>query len=455
MNGSLKVVQALVLLSFVGLFFASCGGNQSTLSSIVASGTTTGGNTGQTSGTPTIEEEEAAATIPPGYDAGNLFVTVPQTMDYTNFVSAHHAYSQRCTFTTSSVVNDLTCVVNVNELAVYHDGLKLQYNIPADQCKYFGTQPYWYYSHEIGAGPSMVSATVAVSAGAIVSQLCQVNGGTIANCATTSPPISWNDIEWRISETGADAKCVYDTSDEDEGANCCFGKYRKVIKLIVDGEPQTSDEDGQDWGGTGASCVGGPGKTDWEEKDKTGFPAYLIEKTVPGERRTKLMKVTPPIESIGLRTNVPIANYFNPALHTHTGFGTASGTRFSNYPYFVDPVSDRSGTLIVQANPHYIFDCLDAAFEINYRIRVMVQEWDTVAALSSYITSGVSGIPLTSVGNDSGTADEPGSAPDECPGLAGDDCNNAVDIDDHVRSIPWTSYSNAFPTSRTLYFPGY
>ena len=444
MNGSLKFVQAIVLLSLVGVFFTSCGGSQTTLGSNAASGTTTpGGNTGQSSGTSTIEEEEKNATIPSGYSASSLFVTVPDSIDYLNFASVDNVYSEKCTFTSASVVNDLTCTVQAGELALYHDGLKLQYNVPANQCSYIGTLPYWYYNYEVGTGPTDVVVNVTKdSSGTVLSTSCSVDGGALSSCTTATPPSSWNDIEFDIAEE-ISVKCKYDTSDEDGGANCCFGKYRLRTNIVTPDGSSLTDERGKAWGGSVEACIGGPGKTDWDNKSAAGYPSYLIEKMTPGTPRTKILKVTPPLETTGVRTNIPVANYFTQGIHTHGGYVGASATT-SVYPYFVDPVSDRSGTLVPAGNPHYIFDCLDQAFEVNFRVRMMVQEWDTVAALQTYITTGVSG---------PATADEPGSAPTDCPGLVGEACNQAQDNDDFVRDIPWTSFSNAFPTSRTLYFP--
>lgn len=455
MNGSLKVVQAIVLLSFAGLFFTSCGGNQSTLASTTTSGTTTTNPTPSAS-EPTEEEEEKTATIPAGHSASELFVTVPDTIDYLNFSSIAGSYSQNCSFTSASVVNDLTCVIEAGELALFFDGIKFQYNVPANQCKYIGTQPYWYYNYEIGTGPAVVSATIVKNAsGTVISSACTVDGVGPFACDTSTPPAAWNDIAFDISDE-ITPKCKYDTTDEEGGANCCLGKYNLTTQINTPEEtPPPTTEFGKSWGGSVELCIGGAGKTDWEHKTTSGYPAYLIEKMTPDVARTKIYKVSPPIDKISARSNISIANFFSSGIHTHSGFGTASGVvlaatpyvpaRPSVYPYFVDPISDRSGTLVRPGNPHYIFDCLDEAFETNYRIRMMVQEWDTVAALTSYIASGVS----SPVG-----ADEPGTAPTDCPGLSGDDCNQAQDNDNFVLDYtPAGSYINAFPASRTLYFP--
>ena len=457
MNGSLKVVQALILLTFVGSIY-SCGGSQTTLGSNTTSGTTTGGNTGQSSGTETIEEEEKNATIPSGYSASNLFVTVPDSIDYTKYTSINSSWANKCSFTGSSIVNDITCTVQAGELALFFDGIKFQYNVPANACSYIGTYPYWYYNHEIGTGPRVVSMTAFVS-GTITSALCQVDGGAIANCATYPKPASWADLNWQLSGDVPDVSCVYDTSNQEGGANCCLGKYDFYSVSInqADGSVSPKSDLGKSWGGSVESCIGGAGKTDWELKTTSGYPAYTIEKMTPGVARTKIMKVSPPIQKIGYATNMSIANYYTHGLHTHGGYAAASATT-STYPYFVVPVSDRSGTSVIAGSPHYVFDCLDQAFEVNYRVRMMVQEWDTVAALSSYVTSGVSGVPVYTAGGsgDTGTADDNGTAPTACPGLAGESCNQALDNDDFVlrnSNIPWTSFSNAFPTSRTYYFP--
>lgn len=451
MNGSLKVVQAIVLLSFVGLFFTSCGGSQSTLSS-TASGTATGGNTGQSSGTQTIEDEEKNATIPAGYSSSELFVTVPDSIDYTNFSSINGAFAQKCDFTSSALINDITCTVQAGELALFHQGLKLQYNVPADKCDYIGTKPYWYFNSEIGYGPTDVIVNVAKnSSGTVTSTSCSVDGSAFASCTPASATSNaWNDVDFDIAED-VSVKCLYDTSDEDGGVNCCLGKYRLRTNISTpDGLTQT-DERGKSWGGSPGSCIGGAGKTDWDLKTADGVPIYEIEKMTPGVARTKIIRVKGPIDSLGVATNIPVANYYTHGIHRHTGYGAVSGTIFSDYPYFVDPISDRSGSLIPPGSPHYQFDCLDEAFEVNFRVRMMVQEWDAMAALSTYITTGVSGNSVYSGGADNGTADEPGTAPTACPGISGDECNQALDVDDFVRNL--TSYTNGSPSRRRSYFP--
>lgn len=447
MNGSLKVVQAIVLLSFVGLFFTSCGGNQTALSSNTTSGTTTVNPTPTASGEPSIEEAEENATIPAGYDAGNIFVTVPDTFDDTNFSSIAGAYSQKCSFTSSSLVNDLTCVVEIGELSLFFNGIKFQYNVPVNQCKYIETEPYWFYNYEVGTGPTDVVVNVTKNAsGTVTSSSCSVDGSTPMSCTTLTPPVTWNDIEFDFAEE-VSVKCKYDTSDEDGGQNCCLGKYRLRTSTTTPDGTTSTDERGKSWGGSVAACIGGAGRTSWEKYDANGYPASLLEKMTPDKKRTKLYYVNNVSKSVnGAQHNFVVANYFTTGLHTHTGYGAASATASVN-PYFISPVSDRSGTLVRSGNPDYLFDCLDEAFETNYRIRMKVQEWDTVAALQNYMSTGVS-FPVG--------ADEPGIAPGDCPGLAGDACNQAADLDDFVLindNIPWQSFDTTFPASRTNYFP--
>lgn len=442
MNGSLKVVQAIVLLSFVGLFFTSCGGNQSSLASTTTSGTTTVEPT-PTASEPTAEEEEASATIPAGYSASDLFVTVPDTIDYLNLTSLQGSYSSRCSFTTASVVNDLTCNFEVNELALYFHGIKFQYNVPANQCKYISTEPFWYYNYEVGVGPSDVQVSVSKDAsGTILSSACVVDGSGSYTCTSLTPPVSAADITVDLSDE-VKVKCNYDTSDEDGGKNCCFGKYRLRTTVITPEGVTNTDERGKEWGGSMASCIGGSGKSSWEDFSTSGRPVMLIENVPPNTARTKIYKVEAPITTLkGAPYNTPAANYFASGVHTHNGYGAASGVT-STLPYFVDPISDRSGTRLSTANGYYTFGCLDEAFETNYRIRIMVQEWNTVANLQSYISSGVSG----TMG-----ADESGTAPSDCPGISGESCNQVLDVDDILSGVGGT-YDTSSPLNRTNFFP--
>ncbi len=451
MHGSLKVVQGIVLLSFVGLMFSSCGGSQSTLSSNTTSGTTTVDPTPTSSEGESIEEEEKNATIPAGYSASNLFVTVPDTADYTTFTTITGSPAERCSFTSSSVVNDITCNVEIGELALFHNGIKFQYNIPANACKYIRTKPYWYYNYEVGTGPQAVSMTITKnSSGTITSALCQVTNNSVSSavvaCDNSLSNPDFNDVSFDLSDEPT-VICNYDTSNEDGGRNCCFGKYDFTKKIINDGIPTTTFERGKAWGGSPSLCIGGPGFTSWEDYDPKGIPSFKLEKMTSNEPRTKIYKVKDVSKSVnGAPQNYVVANHFTLGAHNHTGYHTASATA-SVYPYFVDPVSDRNGTEIESGNPYYIFDCLDEAFETNYRIRMMVQEWDTVAALQTYILTGVSAVG----------PDENGTAPANCPGIAGVNCNQARDSDDFIlrntTNIPSQTYSTADPSQRRHYFP--
>lgn len=440
MHGSLKVVQGIVLLSFVGLMFSSCGGSQTTLSSNTTSGTTTVDPTPTSSGGESIEEEEKNATIPSGYSASNLFVTVPDSMSFLNFSSVEGSWADRCTFLSPSP-NDLTCVVDVGELDLFYNGIKLQFNSPANQCKYIRTTPYWYYNYEIGFGPSEVTVAVTKDAsGVVTSSSCTVDGVNYS-CTTSAPPTVANDIKVDFTGDEINVRCNYDTSNVIGGANCCFGKYDLHTSLLKAGdEPINVDKYGEDWSGGSVNCIGGQGRTDWEDFDAEGLPIPLIERNKANESRTKIIKTKGPLFSIGMSSNIPVANYFTAGLHTHAGYGVASGT-VSDAPYYVDPISDRSGSYIRPGNEYYTFECLDEAFETNYRIRMLVQDWNTVAALQTYVSTG-SLAP---------GPDESGTAPGSCPGLAGVSCNQAQDADDFVNALG--GYSNAVPSNRAKFFP--
>ncbi len=445
MNGSLKVVQAIVLLSFAGLFFTSCGGNQSTLASTTTSGTTTVEPT-PTASEPTEEEEEASATIPAGYDASQLFVTIPDSIAFQSLTSLESLYSTKCSFTSASVVNDLVCNFEVGELDLFYTGMKFQFNVPANACKYIRTEPYWYYNHEVGYGPQDIQITAAKNAsGVVTTATCIVDGSAPYTCTTATPPTSGADVTFSTSDE-VTVKCNYDTSDEEGGKNCCAGKYRLRTNITdSSGITVPTDESGKSWGGSLGNCTGGPGKHSWD-LISGGIPSGAIERVLPNTPRTKIYKVISTSEATaGAHDNIAVANYFTRnGLHTHTGYGPQSGTT-STEPYFTTPISDRSGTKIRRANPFYSFECLDESFETNYRIQVMVQEWNTVANLQSYMATGVSG----TMG-----ADEDRTAPAFCPGIPGEDCNNVRDIDDLIMDEPLNgTYDMSNSSFRSDFFP--
>ena len=444
MNGSLKIGKALVLLVFAGFAFSSCGGASSGFGSATASGTQgVASGTPGTSDTTTGTSSATVETVPVGYESmtSNLFVSMANSMPYTNYSSLLSNWGTKCFFTNGAVVNDITCVEEGNELAVLFNGAKFYFNVPAGACKYTSMYPYWYYNYETGYGPTEVSLEVTQDgSGAVTSFRCDTNGNGLSSPHCTSD----SDVSFVNDGSDVNVVCNYDTSAQTGGQDCCFGKYNLTKTTITPSGQTTTAQTGVDWGGSVQNCIGGAGKTDWTFISKDGFPVPLIQRMDPASSTALFMSVKGALTTLGSKTNIPVANFYSQdGRHTHTGYGPAAGTT-SPYPYFVDPVSDRGGTLMYPGNPYYLFDCLDEAFETNYRFRLFVREWNTVAALTTYISTGTS--------SPTSNPDVSGTAPVDCPGLAGQSCNNVGDIDDFLTNLGGT-YNTAVPANRTNFFP--
>ena len=89
--------------------------------------------------------------------------------------------------------------------------------------------------------------------------------------------------------------------------------------------------------------------------------------------------------------NYYLANYYEKTgtPHRHSGF---ESTRISYLPYAMDPIDDRSGSLLRIAQEDYELTCWDSGREVKNSIRLFVREWNTLEEFLSYgSSSGVNG----------------------------------------------------------------
>lgn len=214
-------------------------------------------------------------------------------------------------------------------------------------------------------------------------------------------------------------------------------------------------------GGDYKSCIGGPGKTDWDAYGgDSNFPLgkiALAKNGILSSYKINSVISNIKVEDVSSSTTIHIANFYNSVSHTHGP--NVSGTATTR-PYAINPVDDITGSpysfnlapsvdntgfdvsTSVEGNDAYTFNCLDAGYEIKHRIKVYVREWDTYTDYLTYISSeGVTAVP-----------DNNGTAPlVNCEGLPGF-CNDYYDYDDFVNYL--TGYApTTSATARANYFP--
>ncbi|AGH96721.1 hypothetical protein [Pseudobdellovibrio exovorus] len=377
----------------------------------------------------------------PSFNDTNFHVSLPSGDTRIAYMHKASGFSESCAIPTDATSSqDIECIVEIPEGELYVRGLDLNFNVPGNNfCSYLSRTTYWYFNKEVGVAPSDITIQTTIDPGGTVSHLCSDLYEGPFNCAS-HPEITLTFDP--ATHAFADTSCyAYD--------GCCFGEF-KISQTIEDqgtGVTTTQQPVRGVWSSDHKSCFGGAAITSWGAFSATGVPISLVTSSINGLNDTYGMSA--PIELKHLNNRM-LANYYTPALHTHTGF---LRPEVSNRPFFIDPVDDYSGTLMsargATANEAYTFSCYDAGYEMKHRIRVYVREWDTRSNYVSYITSnGTSGNP-NSVGNCNGMPD----------GTMLDSCNDFTDPDSFVMTELPAGYdttlggSETLQTKRRLYFP--
>ncbi len=383
---------------------------------------------GSTQPTPTL-----APTPTPTPTADFLSVTVGNSADIQSYMHVDSSFASQCKISSDATSSeDIVCLVEVPEGDIYYHGLELTYNVPAGMCTFLRRSPYWFYNQESGYGPD--SLTIAVSAnttGVVSAYTCSVDGGAAGACGGQK--------EITVNQSTSTPTCVYDKTSTG-GQNCCFGKYTFTInKTNTDTSVTTTETSEKSWGGDYKTCIGGSGRTDW-----TGYESTSMDKNIPvdliddaEDGILSKYKITAPIKTTNNRKNYDIANFYTPALHSHDGY--VAGT-VSTLPYFIDPIDDRSGSLMYSGSDSYSFVCLDQAYEVLHRIRVYVREWDTEDDYLAFKSS--SGVTVAPDRANDGT----------CP-TADNVCNNIYDLDNFRSLVLAAPYETATIATRYRNFP--
>ncbi len=242
----------------------------------------------------------------------------------------------------------IDCTLDTPELDLYGYGLDFDFVTPFGGCDFVVYHHYMYEAWEVGVGPTEVSYEIDID-------------GIISN---------------EVNSLNGEPLCAYDYSRFDEDApNCCLGNYTLSIYTPASELPRVTGP--TTWGGNAATCYSGAAYIDPEASfSASGWPTGKIVFVDQGrfEKRFHWDEL-----STDFVSNVPLANYYDPANH---GGGMPAGLAA---PF---------------ARPYYTFECYDHAEEILGRIRLTVKEWNTLA---EYLINGdphvtgtepVSGEPL-------------------------------------------------------------
>lgn len=286
------------------------------------------------------------------FSGSDFFVNVVPPTGVTVVSHRDDDWTVPCKISGTETNKDRTCLIEVNELDLFYNGLNLSYQFPAEMCSYAEFRPYYYYQWKPGKGPT--NFTVNLTNGLFTS-------GTQANSDGTNPAMS--------SPT---MSCDYDYTLL-HGPNCCTGKYSSTISNVINPVPATGHpppvvQTNVAWGGLTSKCLGGPAM-DSQPKTASGFPKFNIA-FLSGITLNDSYEIKSPI-SKGHASNVHVANYF-------TDYATYYSQTLSNPPKaFKTPGTFTPEELPTQ--PWYEFRCLDHNAEINNRIIVLVRSWSTAS----------------------------------------------------------------------------
>jgi hypothetical protein len=399
-----QVGSTLVLISsMMGL--AACGGGAGGGNQFVSApsdgGGTGGGGTGGTIS-----------------NAGMYVAVAQQDQPVVTALHKFYNYDTPCSITPGAS-QDIECLLNIRELDLFSQGLKLEFNVPAGMCDYIGDLPYWYYNRPAGYGPTAVTVNVDDAASTSSCTYNANSGGAVAGVMaghTCIFPGGSATVEGGVS-------CAYDYSTSG-GPNCCSGTYTLTTNYKPPvGAATVTTLPNKSWGGTIGKCAGGPAYVSgsgWTTNSVSGMPYVQIRNGLSGTN--KYYKIAAPI-SLKSADNTFAANFWD--WTDYQGSTHPAATLPLPMKYSTDLLGNAL-PLNTRPNPAYTFTCLDTAYEVKHRIRLYINEWDESSQFINYLS------PATRAT----------STPDAVPGSTCDITNDTCD------DFPgWNWYQAFAPTA--------
>ena len=232
---------------------------------------------------------------------------------------------------TSFANQDITCIVEIEELAGANTGVKMVANAPPGMCKYVWHLPYYYFGLDYGDGPSAVVARFDADGNFMSS-------GGAPPSSITGPGV--------FDQNGS-VVCNYNYAAI-EGPNCCTGDY--TLRTIT---PTSDTTINASWGGKVGDCSAGAGLTMTSRDKVRNLPMGQYHYAGVGFNKEFDTGVRSVIDG---DSSIYYANYYS-------GAAPAAFKLTGDYP----------------ANQYYTWTCLDDSAEIVARIRVQIREWNEIS----------------------------------------------------------------------------
>lgn len=255
---------------------------------------------------------------------------------------------------------DIYCILDIQELDLFHQGIELNFNSPTTMCPYVRVRPYWFYDYY--PSDRIYDLKVTLKDGSIETMTYKDSAGDV----TIDPA----DYPISIGSSGELIGCKFDYTLS-EGPNCCQGTYQVNG---TDSAGAVVAVEKTDLGGKITNCMAGPG-IDFL-LNKNGFP---IPKDYPTAKTGINDKITLNTPAAQERSgNLYLANYFKPS---------SWGSKNDLFPFsdglypagMKGPLTDQK----YQGFPYYEFGCLDQASDYIARIRVLIRAWDKISEFTN------------------------------------------------------------------------
>lgn len=337
---------------------------------------------------------------------------------------------------------DISCFMEAEELALYFNGLNYKIEASMNTCEYIAYTPYGYYDAIPGNSSATFEGITCgedtsapnpldVSAFAVANGLVYGAGSTPIGCNqmvdTSIATVALREV-FTIPEDDQ-VLCKYDHTDNggspnSNGQNCDTGRITFEITEAFDSDTEAPyvfntravSKDPHNCGGTVAACVNGPIRQE-SQLDGSAFGSVIYN----SELNTNYEKSYSLPALIGVRSGMYDIVNFRKGLASYNldygDYNSINDTNWGNTTYRTsfDPGlierwannRDASNSVIFSASaaetvgytqfgmtatplaadpflgfskvsPLYNFLCLDRAFEIKARIRMVVRDWDRV-----------------------------------------------------------------------------
>jgi len=317
-------------------------------------------------------------------------------------------FSKQCVITDTSDTanNDIECIVDAPEEDVYFHGITLQHNFPSDMCSYVSIRQFYYrYGYYNGDTMNDPITYTKDSNGKIRP------GSPDTPVATTADPNALNDLDLcdagYVDATGCvvvegdvpnvqsgTPKCDWDYTAS-KGPNCCEGSYDlNIYEWEVNpgnsaqGKFVLRESTGT-WTGKKANCFAGPA---FDVADATfsesGFPERKIHYVDDTGLNGKIAMPSSISKDSGTHY---LSNFYNSLFTTEAS---------RDVPLAIQGDPDVAGG----NSPSYEYICYDRGFEVKARIRMYIQEWNSLNGfLNSKTTAGTPDVE----GNETGFGGRP------------------------------------------------